>query len=141
MSTEQNKAILRRYIQEVDNKGNFAVHDELVAPNFRSYYASGPPMDREGHKQFLTVMRTACPDIRVTIEDLIAEGDKVVVRWTSRGTHQGEFQGVLPTAKQVTVTGITINRFADGQLVETWSVFDQMGLLQQLGVVPSPGQA
>ena len=84
--------------------------------------------------------RSAFPDMQLTIEDQIAEGDKVVTRWTARGTHQGELMGIPPTGKQATVTGITVGRVANGKFVESWSNFDALGMMQQLGVVPVPGQ-
>ena len=83
---------------------------------------------------------TAFPDVHFTIEDQVAEADKVVTRWTWRGTHQGPFQGIPPTGKHVMVTGVGINRFANGKVVENWTNMDILGLLQQLGVVPAPGQ-
>ena len=85
--------------------------------------------------------RSAFPDIQFTIEDLIAEGDKIVTRYTARGTHRGDLQGIPPTGRQVTVTGIIISRFANGKFVEGWLDFDALGMLQQLGVIPAPGQA
>lgn len=99
------------------------------------------PAGREGFKQFVLMYRSAFPDMHITIEDQIAEGDKVVSRWTARGTHQGELMGIPPTGKQATVTGINIERFANGKFVEEWSNFDALGLLQQLGVVTTLGQA
>ena len=87
------------------------------------------------------MLLTASPDLHITVEDQVAEGDKVVTRYTTRGTHQGPFMGIPPTGKHVTVTGIVITRFANCKEVEEWANADWLGLLQQLGVVPTPGQA
>ncbi len=95
---------------------------------------------REGIEQFYGALRAAFPDLRITIEDQVAEGDRVVTRWTARGTHTGAFQGIPPTGKQGRMTGIDIDRIADGKVVECWVNSDDLGLLQQLGVIPTPGQ-
>ena len=142
MSTEENKALVRRYLEEAWNKGNVGILDELMASDY-SRYMSGPakPLNREGQKQRITAFRKALPDLHLTIDDLVAEGDKVVFRITLRGTHQGAFMGVSPTGKPVTVTAIDIARFAGGKIVEHWGQMDSLGLMQQLGAVPAPGQA
>ena len=142
MSVEENKAIELRFFEEVVNKGNLAVIDELVAANFVDHSAPpGVAPDREGYKQFFTMAHTAFPDFHSTLEDMFAEGDKVVQRFTARGTQQGEFMGIAPTGKQVTVTGIAIHRITDSKIVENWLSMDMLGMMQQLGVVPPPGQA
>lgn len=140
MSTEENKAFVRRAFEE-GNQGNWAVFNELFAPNFVLHNASMTMQGREAGKQFLLMYNTAFPDGIFTIEDMIAEGDRVVVRVTARGTHQGAIMGIPPTGKQITLSGITIFRVANGKIVEQWSNSDDLGLLQQLGVVPMPGQA
>ncbi len=141
MSTEDNKALDRRGFEEVWNKGNLAVVDELNDANVVTHNPPGPPLrGTEAFKQFVLMYRRAFPDMQLTIEDQIAEGDKVVTRWTARGTHQGELMGIPPTGKQATVTGITVGRVVNGKFVESWSNFDALGLMQQLGVVPAPGQ-
>ena len=134
MSTEENKATVRRYLEEAWNKGNVGIIDELMASDY-SRYMSGPaqPLNREGQKQRITSFHKAFPDIHLTIEDLVAEGDKVVFRITIRGTHQGAFMGIAPTGKPVTVSAIDIARFADGKIVEHWGQMDSLGLMQQLG--------
>ncbi len=142
MSLEENKAIERRFFEEVVNKGNLAVLDELLAPDFVDH--SAPPgiaADREGAKQFFAMAHSAFPDFHSTLEDMFAEGDKVVQRFTARGTHKGEWMGIAPTGKQITIPGIAIHRITGGKIVENWVVMDMLGALQQLGVVPSPGQA
>ena len=141
MSVEENKAIVSRATEELWNKNNLAVVDELYATNFVSHGSDIPGVtpDREGYKQFVTMSRTALPDFHTTIEDMIAEGDKVVQRFTARGTHKGEFMGIPPTGKQVTITGIAIDRIAGGKIVENWVNMDMLGMMVQLGVVPPPG--
>ncbi len=140
MSVEENKAIELRFFEEVVNKGNLAVIDELVAANFVDH--SAPPgiaSDREGYKQFFAMTHSAFPDFHSTLEDMFAEGDKVVLRFTARGTHKGEWMGIAPTGKQVTRPGIAIHRITGGKIVEDWVSMDMLGALQQLGVVPPPG--
>src|SRR5438105_1936171 len=141
MSTEANKASMRRFYDEVFNKKNRAAIDEFIDPNHVDHAAPpGTPDGLAGTKQTLTMFLTAFPDLHFTVEDLIAEGDKVVARLTTRGTQQGAFMGVPPTGKQVTVTAIDINRIVGGKTVEHWLQMDTLSLLQQLGVVPMPGQ-
>jgi steroid delta-isomerase-like uncharacterized protein len=141
MSIEESKAIVRFWMEECYNQGNLAVADELVAPDYVNHSAPlGQAPGLEGEKQYAAMIRSAYPDFCMTIEDQIAEGDKVVTRYTGRGTHQGEFMGIPPTGKQITVTGIHIHRIAEGRVMEGWSEFDQLGGLQQLGVVPSMGE-
>ena len=143
MSAEKNKALFRRYVEEAWGKGNVEVADEIFASRYVSHQPDGSEEERgpEVVKQFLRQYRGAFPDLQITIEDQIAEGDKVATRWSSRGTHQGEFRGIAPTGNEVALTGIGIFRFSEGKVVESWDNFDQLGMMQQLGVVPSPGQA
>jgi steroid delta-isomerase-like uncharacterized protein len=140
MTVEENKALDRRMVEAWD-KGNMAVMDELLAPNF--VHHSAPPgvtPDREGFKQFASMLHTAFPDFRFTVEDVVAEGDKVATRATCRGTHKGEYMGIAPTGKQVTWTLIFIRRFKGGKIAEQWTESDSLGTMQQLGVVPSSEQ-
>ena len=142
MSTEENKAIELRFFEEVVNKGNLAAIDELFADNFVQRDATpGTADDREGTKQFFAVAHSAFPDFHSTLEDMFAEGDKVVQRFTARGTHKGKWMGIAPTGKQITIPGIAIHRITGGKIVEGWTSMDMLGALQQLGVVPPPGQA
>jgi len=141
MSTEENKGIVRRMIEEGVNERDLALFDELYAPDFLYHLGSTTIEGVEAYKQFNLMSFTAFPDLRFTIEDQIAEGDKVVTRWLVSGTQKGPFQGIPPTGKHVTVTGVGINRFANGKIVENWTNMDFLGILQQLGVVPVPGQA
>jgi steroid delta-isomerase-like uncharacterized protein len=141
--TEANKALTRRFYEEGWNQGNLAVFDELLASNHVLHDPGFPePIHGlEGFKQYYASYRTAFPGNQLTVEDYIAEGDTVVSRWTGRGTHKGDLMGIAPTGKQVTVTGISIQRIANGKIVEEWSNYDMLGMLQQLGVASMPGQA
>ena len=144
MSTEDNKATVRRFTEE-SNQGNVAALDELCAPNWVYHDPSFPDVRTlADYKRFLTETRSAFPDFHVTIEDVIAEGDKVVMRSTWRGTNSGDIvtpMHIPATGKQVTVTGSTIVRFAGGKGVEVWNQQDSLGVFQQLGLIPGPGQA
>jgi steroid delta-isomerase-like uncharacterized protein len=140
MLTEQNKAIVRRVIEEFWNTGNLAKVDELFAANYINHEPNDPEArDLQGFKQGAAAMFTAFPDLKVTIEDLVAEGDKVTKRYTVRGTQTGELTGIPPTGKQVTITGINIYRIADGKVAEIWWNYDALGMMQQIGVIPTPG--
>ena len=138
MQPQENKAIIQRFVEEAFNKGNLNIADEVYAPRFLSHGAPEEESGPEYVKQFVNMYRVAFPNGRVVIEDMISEGDEVVYRWTYRGTHQGELMGIAPTGKEVTITGITIDRISGGKIEEEWSNFDQLGMLQQLGVVPAP---
>ena len=132
MSVEENKTDTRRAIEEFWNQGKIELLDEFWAPNYINHDPTNPEVrDLEGFKQWVIAARAAFPDLNVTIDDLIAEGDKVVTRWTVRGTQKGEFGKIPATGKQVTFTGITISRFADGKTVESWWSDDDLGLVQQ----------
>jgi steroid delta-isomerase-like uncharacterized protein len=142
MSAE-NKALARRLVEEAFNAGRLEVVDELVASDFVEH---DPSLTEEvrgpaGVKELIAGYRAAFPDIRITIEDQIADGDYVVSRWSGTGTHQGELMGMPATGKQATVTGITIDRIVDGRIAESWDNWDTLGLMQQLGAVPAPAMA
>lgn len=141
MSTEQNKALFRRMVDEVFNQGNIGRVDEFLAPDFseREELPPGISPGREGVKQLTMMLRSAFPDFKATIDDMIAEGDKVVVRMTWRGTHKGEFMGVPPTSKQVSFGVIDIVRFAGGKFAEHWGLMDSASLMQQIGAAPAQG--
>ncbi len=143
MSAEENKALVRRYAQELLNQTNLDLFDEIFAPDFVQYGADPDQVSGvEDLKQFFIMMRLGFPDFQVTIEDLFAaEGEKVVLRFVFRGTHEGEFTGVAPTGKQVTMAGIDIFRIAGGKIVELWNQEDVLGMMQQIGAVPAPGQS
>ena len=135
---EQNKAFVRHLIEEVIGRGNFALVDELVAADYMGHSSSPEMNSMEGHKQFFAALRRAFPDLQITVEDQIAEGDRVVTRWTARGTHQAEFAVVPPTGRWVVMNGIDIDRIANGKLVDCWTRSDDLSLLQQLGAIPAP---
>ncbi|MFL5698466.1 MAG: ester cyclase [Ktedonobacteraceae bacterium] len=142
MSTEENKALARRIFEEAGSQGNYAVIDEAIAPTF--VYRATNLADTHGPadlKDFFTRHRRAAPDIHYTIEELVAEGEKVVVHWTITGTQQGDLGGIAPTGKQFKADGITIFRFANGHIVDGRAVWDTLAFLQQLGVIPQLGQA
>ncbi|HXF61522.1 MAG TPA: ester cyclase [Caldilineaceae bacterium] len=142
MSTQENKQLARRAFEEVWNQGKLEAIDEIYAPNQVSYgLGMEVPPGAQGLKQFVSIYRAAYPDTHFTVEDVIAEGDKVAVRWTATGTHRGELMGIAPTGKRVTVTGIAISRIENGKIAESWNNFDALGQLQQLGVIPAPGQS
>ena len=139
MSIEENKALIRRGT-EVLNRGNVTeistTLDELFVPDFVRHDPAGGFRSREDYKQFLFSLLAALPG-QFTIEDLIAEGDKVVLRYAFRGTHQGQWRGLPPTGKPVTFTGIFIYRILDSKIVEGWENADALGLVQQLGLIPA----
>ena len=137
--SEENKALVRRQTEEVFNKHNPDAVDEIYAPDFVNHSAPpGMPNDRAGLKALVGMNLGAFPDLKVTSDFQLAEGDKVVMRWTATGTHTGELMGIPATGKPVKMTGIAIVRFADGKIAELWMESDQMGMMQQLGVVPAP---
>ena len=144
MSTEANKAIARRFLEEAFGQGNLTVLDEIISPN---HVDGGPgalpgiPSGPEGTKMLITAYRNAFPDIHFTIDEQVAEGNTVVTRWTGQGTHNGELAGMPATGMPATVVGVGVDRIENGKIVESWGLFDQFGMLQQLGVIPAPGQA
>jgi predicted ester cyclase len=145
MSVEQNKANSRRFYKDAANKGNVDLLDELADPNGVIHQADGVGgtdiRGREAFKQFLKTYYAAFPDLRFTVEDQVAEGDKVVTRWTSEGTHKGELMGIAPTGKHAAnVTGISIDRYSGGKFVEGWGNWDTLGLMQKLGIIPALAQ-
>ena len=139
--SEDNKAIARRFYSELVNQGDLSLADKLVVEDFVDHNPPGPdiPPGREGLKQVFSTFRSAFPDMRMTIEDQVAEGDKVVSRATASGTHLGDFMGIPATGKSFSMGIIDILRFEDGKIAERWGEADFMGLMQQLGVVPTPG--
>jgi steroid delta-isomerase-like uncharacterized protein len=141
MSAEENKARVRRFFDEMLNQGDTSVGDELFAVDALDHAAfPGQVAGREGFKEAVRMVHAAFPGIHYTAEDMVSEGHRVATRWTLRGTHSGEFLGIQATGKPVTVTGINILRFADGQIVECWETWDRLGLMQQLGVLPALGE-
>ena len=140
MSAEDNKATARRWYEEVFNAGNLDLIHELFAPNFVDHDPVNPLPGLEGVRQVVGMYRGAFPDLHITVEDWVAEADKVVIRFRAQGTHKGPLMGIPPTEKQVTVTGIDMLGFEHGKISEHWGNRDDLGMLQQLGAVPAPGQ-
>jgi steroid delta-isomerase-like uncharacterized protein len=140
MSTEENKTIVRRVNDEVWSKGQLDVIDELIADDFVATVVGAPEQIRgpQGFREFVVMYRTAFPDLRITVDEQFAEGETVVTRWTATGTNEGELMGMPATGKQATTAGFNINRISGGKLVEGWGLFDQLGLLQQIGAIPTP---
>jgi steroid delta-isomerase-like uncharacterized protein len=137
---EKNKELARRYYAELWDNGRLELAEELVAPNHRDH---NPPIPghgrgREDVVHHIKVFREAFPDITVSIDELVAEGDRVVERVTMRGTHLGTFLGIAPTGRYVEVTGVNVCRVEDGKVAERWGMTDGMGMLQQLGLFPEP---
>jgi predicted ester cyclase len=142
MSAEENKAMVRRFVEEVWNKGNVGVIDEIGSPDWVEHDPDRPEELRGlgDAKRRVEEVRSAFPDLYVTLEDLIAEGEKVVSRWRARGTHQGELLGIPPTGRQVEFTGMRIQRISGGKFVETWHQPDTLGMMRQLGLISEPAQ-
>lgn len=141
--SEEKKAVVRRYNELVEQywrTGDADGFDEVLASDF-VHHAPGLPPDLEGMKQALPMFRAAFPDMRLTVEEMIAEGDKVVDRVTVRGTHEGELMGIPASGKQVEFTETHISRIADGKIVERWGQWDALGMMRQIGAVPAPGQS
>jgi steroid delta-isomerase-like uncharacterized protein len=135
--SEKNKTILHRYGEEIWSQGNLAVANEIIAPTILVHIPGHPDVvDREGFKQTVRVFRTAFPDGRYSVEDMIADEDTVVVRWAFHGTHTGELMGIAPTGKQVKWTLTCFYRVTDGKVQRCWGDADNLGLLQQLGAIP-----
>jgi steroid delta-isomerase-like uncharacterized protein len=137
--SEENKAIMRRWVEEIWNKGNLDVIDEIVGVDFVRHDPSDPEpvLGQHGLKHLVTMYREAFPDLTFAVEDQIAEGDKVVSRWTSTGTHKCDLGGIAPTGNATTGSGIHIARIVNGKVMEGWNNGDSMGLMQQLGVIPT----
>lgn len=139
MTTKANKQLVRQYIEDVWGRRGSVADEELLAPDYVDH--TPPPgitADRAGHRENLSIFRTAFPDAQFTIDDLVAEGQKVVVRWSMRATHSGCFYGRAPTNKPCTLTGIDIYRLAGGQICEAWHQQDVFGMLRQLGIITFP---
>ncbi|MEV4262459.1 ester cyclase [Kribbella sp. NPDC049584] len=136
---ERNKAVIRRFVEEVQNGKDFHVYDELNDPEFVNLSSPpGVPADREGGKVFLQAFAEAYPDATFTIDDMIAEGDQVVTKKTMSGTNTGDFAGVPATGRRVTLQYLDIMRVRDGRIVQHWNILDQLSWLTQLGVLPDP---
>lgn len=138
MSAEQNKAMLRRVFEEGMNAQRLDVYDEIITPGFVSHDFPGSSTGPEGFKQIVTMFVTAFPDLNITIEEVIAEGDMVASRGIARGTHQGEFMGVPATGNSVSMGFIDMWRVSEGKFIENWARLDMLSMMQQLGAIPAP---
>jgi steroid delta-isomerase-like uncharacterized protein len=138
--SEENKAVVRRLIEEVWNNGNLDAIDELVASDHVDHDPGreGTPGGPEGMRAFVQMYRSAYPDTHLAIGEIVADGDLVAMTWTATGTHQGELMGIPPSGKSVKVSGMGMDRVRDGKIVESWSNYDALGMLVQLGAIPSP---
>lgn len=137
--SEENKVLLRRFLTEVWNGGRLDLIDELVDPDYVSHVVHAPPIrNREELKRWVSGVRTAFPDIRFMIEDLLSDDDKTILRWTAEARHGGEFLGVAGTGKRVVCRGICISRFVGGKIVEEWGEWDTLRLMEQIGGASKP---
>ncbi len=142
MSAEENKAIVRRMTEEVYNQGAIETIDQFFAAGYVHHDPASPRVrDRDGLKEVLRAFRAGCPDLHITIDELLAEGDTVTKRWTYHATHTGDLSGMPPTGKHITLSGLELFRLANGKIVECWLSYDNLSLMQQLGVIPAPEQA
>ena len=141
MSAEENKALVERFVEEFWNQGKTTAADELMAPDAEIHMPTGEVVDVDGLKGFAGAFRGSFPDWHSTFEELVAEDDRVAERWTGRGTHRDELQGIAPTGKRVEVPGSVFYRIVGGEIVEFRGQLDMMGLMQQLGAMPSPQRA
>jgi len=141
VSIEDKKALARLYYEEVWSRGNTSILSEIIAPQYIHHNPPFPEEARgsEGLERIVALYRGAFPDLIIPVDGLIAESDLVVVRWTARGTHLGALMGMPPTGKTIRVSGMEVLRIVDGKIVEEWTNWDQLGLLQQLGAIPLPG--
>ena len=142
MTPEEDKALVQRFyelVEDVFRSGNTDVLDEVLTPGF-VYHQPGAPPDLQSYKRFFAMFRLACPDMSQTVEEMVAEGDKVVDRLRWQATHQGPFMGIPPIGNTLTMTEIHINRIAEGRIVERWAEVDRLSLMQQLGAIPVPGR-
>ena len=139
--SEENKALVRHFVEEFWNQADTTTVDELMAPDAAIHMPTGEVVDPEGLKRFAAMWRESFPDWHSSFEELIAEGEKVAERWTGRGTHRGELQGIPPTGKRVEVPGSVFYRIVGGKIVEFRGQLDMMSLMQQLGAVLNPEQA
>jgi steroid delta-isomerase-like uncharacterized protein len=136
--SEQYKTAAKNLIEKGFNQKDLRAFEAYFSANLKDHaLPPGVPEGFEGRRMFYSAMLAAFPDIQVRVEDVFAEGDKLVTRWSAHGTHQGDMMGIPPTGKQISISGIAIDRFENSQSVEHWEVFDQVGLMQQLGVIPS----
>jgi steroid delta-isomerase-like uncharacterized protein len=142
VSAEESKDVIRRWIEAYNDRDVQQVEADVLAPDYVAHAPAAPgPMDSEAWSQFTGAFIEAFPDLRLTVEDIASEGEKVAARISFRGTHRGEFQGIAPTDKEVTFSEIVIDRVVDGKVEEHWFELDLLGLMQQLGAIPEPGHS
>jgi len=141
MSVEENKALVRRFVEEFWNQGHTVTADKLMTADATIFLPGMGQVNKETFKGFATTVRAAFPDWTSTPDELIAEGDVVAERWTGRGSHKGEFQGIAPTGKQVAVPGFVFYRIASGKITEFRGLFDSISMMYQIGAMPSPQHA
>ena len=136
--SEQYKTAARNFIEKGLNQKEMTALDEYFSPRLTDHaLPPGLPVGLEGRKMFASALLAAFPDLRVEVEDLVAEEEKLVTRYSVRGTHKGDLMGIPPTGKEVSISGTAIDRFENGQSVEHWEIIDQLNLMQQLGIVPT----
>jgi steroid delta-isomerase-like uncharacterized protein len=135
---ELNKQLVRAAVDEIWNRANYEQVSRFADENIAVHESSGTIRGTESLVQYYRMLRDAFPDVRFAIEDQVAEGDRVVTRWQATATHTGAFQGMPPTGKTAAMSGIDIDRFENGKVVECWPIVDELGLLRQLGLLPSP---
>jgi steroid delta-isomerase-like uncharacterized protein len=143
MSVEANKAVVRRFFEELVNPGNTALADEILAPapRYANYSTNSPePHGREGVEPTIRMYKSAFPDFRISVVDMVAEGDKVLARLKVEGTHEGEFMGIPASGRQFSIPAMALFRIENGKIAEDRHIEDAMGMMQQLGAIPSPGQ-
>jgi predicted ester cyclase len=140
MTADQTEAVAHRWHLEVVQAGQFAVADQILAPNVVIHANGQEIRGIEGAKQLATAIHTAFPDAQITHHEALVSGDRVAIRWSTDATHQGEYFGVAPTGKQVHLEGLDLFHFQGGKISELWIEYDNLGVLQQMGAVPTPGQ-
>jgi predicted ester cyclase len=136
VSAKENEAIVRRFLDEAYNKGNLGIGDELLTADCVFYTPSAVP-GIGGWKRYAAAFLSAFPDLSITLDDVVAQGSKVAARWTAAGSHQGSLRGIAPTGNRVSWVGIAIYKLADGKICEVWGVNDALGIMQQIGAIPS----
>jgi steroid delta-isomerase-like uncharacterized protein len=142
MSTDENKAIIRRMTEEFYNQGHIERADDFFADTYVHHDPASPQVrDRDGLKETVRAFRAGCPDLQITTDDLVAEGDQVTKRWTIHATHTRDLSGLPPTGKRIELSGLELFRLVDGKIVECWTAYDNLSLLQQLGAIPTPEPA
>ena len=134
-----NRELLERFYEEVMNRGNLSFIDEFCSPDYVEHDDDALSPDREGLKQHVATIRQGFPDLHVTVEDILMDGDRVAARTRATGTHRGNFAGLQPTNKQVAIDGMDLVRVVDGKLAEHWGMMDERGMMQQLGMMPGHG--